>query len=93
MADGLSATHQEYRLAQALRLPTLVCVEGKAGFEREEKGKAFLEEVRKDGHTYSRFGSLEELPKKARIRLTEYIERTFETEPTSQQNEQARDRR
>ena len=91
LADGLSATHQEYRLAQELRLPTLVCVEGDAGFEREEKEKAFLEEVRRDGHTYSRFGSLEELLKKARARLTEYIERTFETEPTSQQNEQARE--
>jgi ATP-dependent DNA helicase RecG len=48
-------------------------------------------EVRKDGHTYSRFGSLDELLKKARERLVEYIKRTFETEPIPQQTAQARE--
>ncbi len=91
LADSLSATHQEYRLAQSLRLPTLVCVKGDAGFEREEKEKAFLAEVRRDGHTYSRFASVDELLKKARSRLIEYLEKTFEVGPTPQQNEQARE--
>lgn len=44
-----------------------------------------------DGHTYSRFGSLGELLKKARVPLVEYIQRTFETEPTPQQTAQARE--
>jgi hypothetical protein len=91
LTDGLSTTHQEYRLAQQQKLPTLVCVKGDARFEREGMEKAFLEEVRKDGHTYSRFGSLDELLKKARERLVDYIERTFETEPTPQQTAQARE--
>ncbi len=91
LADGLSATHQEYRLAQSLKLPTLVCVKGDAGFERDEKEKAFLAEVRHDGHTYSRFATRDELLKKARLRLIEYLEKTFEAGPTPQQNEQARE--
>ena len=91
LADGLSATHQEYRLAQQQKLPTLVCVKGDTGFEREEKEKAFLAEVRHDGHTYSRFASVDELLKKARSRLIEYLEKTFEAGPTPQQNEQARE--
>jgi ATP-dependent DNA helicase RecG len=91
LSDGLSASHQEYRLAQQQKLPTLVCVKGDARFVREEMENAFLEEVRRDGHTYSRFRSLDELLKKARGRLIEYIQRTFETEPTPQQVEQARE--
>jgi hypothetical protein len=61
LADGYSATHQEYRLARQRKLPMPACVKGNAGFERDEKEKAFLEEVRKDGHSYSRSVSLEEL--------------------------------
>ncbi len=91
LADGLSATHQEYRFAQQQKLPTLVCVKGDAGLDREEGEKAFLEEVRKDGHTYTRFGSLDDLLKKARGRLIEHLERTFETEPSLQQTAQARE--
>ncbi|MBI5442195.1 MAG: DUF4062 domain-containing protein [Deltaproteobacteria bacterium] len=90
-ADGLSAPHQEYRLAQELRLPMLVCVKGDSQFEREEMQTAFFEEVRKAGHTYSRFASTNELLHKARARLVEYLERTVETEPTQQQNVQARE--
>ena len=91
LADGLSATHQEYRLAQQQKLPTLVCVKGDAGFEREEKEKAFLAAVRHEGHTYSRFASVDELLRKARSRLIEYLEKTFEAAPTPEQNEQARE--
>lgn len=88
MSDGLSATHQEYRLAQEMGLPTLVCVKGGGQFERDEKEKKFFDEVSSAGHTYSRYATLDELRKVARSRLIEYVEKTFETEPTQQQNTQ-----
>jgi ATP-dependent DNA helicase RecG len=53
VSDGLSATHQEYRLAQEMGLPTLVCVKGDGHFERDAKEQAFFDEVRSAGHTYS----------------------------------------
>ncbi|NQT69565.1 MAG: DUF4062 domain-containing protein [Desulfobacteraceae bacterium] len=86
IVNGLSAVHQEYRFAQDLKLPTLVCVMGDASFEREEKTEQFFEEITKDGHTYSRFSSDRELLEKVRIRLVEYIETTFDTAPTQLQD-------
>lgn len=89
--DGLSATHQEYRLAQELKLPTLACVKGAKDFPREEKESEFLKEVRSDGHTYSRFHTTDELFKVARDRLIEYTRSTFDTLPTKQQEAQAKE--
>ncbi len=89
--DGLSATHQEYRLAQELKLPMLVCVKGGRDFPREEKESEFLKEIRSHGHTYSRFHSTDELVKVARERLIEYIRSTFDTLPTRQQEIQAKE--
>ena len=40
--DGLSATHEEYRLAQDLKLPTLVCVKGERKTKRDDAVTAFL---------------------------------------------------
>jgi len=48
--EGLSATHQEYRYAQDLKLPTLVCIKTKDA-NRETKTLEFIEEIKLDGHT------------------------------------------
>lgn len=93
LADGLSATHQEYRRAQELRLPTLVCVKGSSAFVRDEKVQAFLEEIRSHGFTYSRFETSTELVEVARARLVEHICSEFDTQPTPQEEQVATDTR
>jgi predicted HTH transcriptional regulator len=89
--DGLSATHQEYRLAQELKLPTLVCVKGSNDFPRDDRVSSFLDEIRSHGHTYSRFHTIDELVKVTRARLIEYTKSTFDTLPTKQQETQAKE--
>lgn len=86
---GISATHEEYRLAQELKLPTLVCVMGKDD-ERQEKEKKFFQEIREHQHTYSRFHNEEGLLKAIGKRLREHIEQTFSVEPRRAQIEQAK---
>lgn len=93
LANDLSATHEEYRLAQELHLPTLVCLKGDARFVREDKVQAFLEEVRGHGYTYSRFHSTTELLDVARARLIEHICSEFDTQPTPLENQVATDTR
>lgn len=87
--EGLSATHEEYRLAQELQLPILVCVKGPDDV-REPSETAFLEEIRKDQHTYSRFDSEKKLLDLVGKRLREHIESTFAVEPRKAQIEQRR---
>ncbi len=87
--DGLSATHQEYRFARARKMPTLVCVRGERTEPREEETKAFLAEVEADHHTYSRFGSIDELLDKVRDRLKEHLQSTYDTAPTPGQDASA----
>lgn len=91
LEEGMSATHQEYLLAQKLDLPTLVCVKGERSFKRDPKEEAFFDEIEKDKHNYSRFLSVDELQEKVRTRLAEYIETTFDTTPTKQQEIYSRD--
>ncbi len=86
--DGLSATHEEYRLAQELQMPTLVCVKGKDA-DREKKARQFFEEIKNHGHTYSRFDDGESLLEAIGKRLREHIEQTFSIEPRRAQLEQA----
>ena len=89
--DGLSATHQEYRLAKERHLPTLVCVRSGGTSHRTPETDRFIEEVKKDGHTYSLFGSANELQQVVRERLVEYLQTTFDTLPNSLQTDQAKD--
>ena len=89
LEDGLSATHQEYQLAQELRLPTLVCVKGDNMFVREERTTAFLQTIKEHGYTYSRFDSKDELLGVTRDRLIEHIKKEFDTQPTPSQNQTA----
>jgi hypothetical protein len=87
--DGLSATHEEYRLARELKLPTLVCVKGRDE-ERDPKARDFFSEIRKDQHTYSRFETEAKLLEAVGKRLREHIETTFAVEPRKAQEEQSR---
>lgn len=92
--DDLSATHQEYRLARELKMPTLVCVKGERPDKREERTQAFLAEIEGDHHTYSRFRNEEELLSKVRSRLKEHILSTYDAAPTPEQDAEAsQDRR
>ena len=79
---GLSATHEEYRIVQELRLPLLVCVKGDDAVKRDNRVKAFLREIRKEKHTYSRFGSLEELERVVRERVVAHVKRVYDVSPT-----------
>lgn len=87
--DGLSATHEEYRLAQELKLPTLVCVKG-ADKDREKKEAAFFTEIRNDKHAYSCFRSIKNLLDKVEERLREHIAVTYDIVPRKEQVEQSK---
>lgn len=57
----LSATHHEYRLAQQLKLPTIVFLKGTKDGTRTTEVRALIEETKKDGYTYRRFHDREDL--------------------------------
>src|SRR5437867_1794424 len=60
--DGtFSATHHEYREAQKRKLPTMVFLKGHADDARKPETRAFLEEIKKNKHTYRRFIDREDL--------------------------------
>ena len=63
-AGDLSATHEEYRLAQAAKLPTLVFIRGldsKRDAAREARTQEFIAEIKRDGYKYVRFHDREDL--------------------------------
>lgn len=60
--DGeISATHREYRLAQRLKLPTIVFLKGAKDDTRSPEVRALIAETKKDGYTYKRFHDREDL--------------------------------
>ncbi|NLD96319.1 MAG: DUF4062 domain-containing protein [Synergistaceae bacterium] len=87
--DGLSATHEEYRLAQELKLPTLICIKGARRVKREQAVNAFLKEIETAKHTYSRFENEAQLLDIVGKRLREHIEITYSTVPLKAQIEQS----
>jgi predicted HTH transcriptional regulator len=60
-AGEISATHHEYRLAQELKLPTVVFLKGATDGARSPQAKALIVEVKQDGFTYKRFHDREDL--------------------------------
>ena len=71
-AEDLSATHEEYRLAQKKKLPTLVFIRGldnKHDEHREARTKEFIKEIKHDGYKYVRFYDREDLKPKVRDAL------------------------
>lgn len=72
--DGeISATHHEYRLAQRLKLPTIVFLKGTKDDARSPEVRALLAEIKKDGYTYKRFHDREDL----KPPMLQALQRTF----------------
>lgn len=87
---GKSATHHEYDYAQEHRLPTLVCVKGDGGFERDDAEETFFNLVKADGHTYSRFKDTTQLHEIVRERPIAHIKEHYELAPTKEEDTLAR---
>jgi ATP-dependent DNA helicase RecG len=80
-SGDVSATHEEYRLAQELKLPTLVFIKGadsKKDAAREKKTKEFIEETKRDGYKYVRFHDREDLRPGVRDALLALLKNKFQ---------------
>ena len=89
VAGGVSATHEEYRLAQAEKLPTLVFIRGldrKHNDAREAKTREFIDETKRDGYKYLRFHDREDLRPKVRSAMNAVLKQQFGIEPTDQES-------
>jgi predicted HTH transcriptional regulator len=89
-AGGLSATHEEYRLAQAAKLPTLVFIRGldsKRDDAREPKTREFIDEIKREGYKYVRFHDREDLRPAVRSAINMVLKKQFHTEPSDQESE------
>ena len=84
--DGkVSATHHEYQLAQKLKLPTLVFLKG--GDEaRKEATRDFINEIKKDKHTYKRFVDREDLKPELRRGLLNLLKTEFKFAPSAEES-------
>lgn len=58
---ALSAIHHEYRLAQELKLPSVVFLKGARDEARCAEARALIAEIKRDGFTYKRFHDREDL--------------------------------
>ncbi len=89
-AGDLSATHQEYRLAQQTKLPTLVFIRGldsRRDDAREAKTKEFVNEIKRDGHKYVRFHDREDLRLAVRSGLYSVLEKEFNLKASQEDSE------
>ncbi len=85
--SGLSPTHEEYNEAQKRHMPTLVLLKGKEDSDRSDEAKELFASAKSAGHTYTRFGSLEELQEMVRARLVEHLQTTYDADPTPLQQD------
>ena len=81
----ISATHHEYRLAQNLKLPTLVFLKG-ADDARKEKTRTFVDEIKQDKHTYKRFVDREDLQPELRRGLLNLLKTEYQFEPSADES-------
>ena len=89
-AGDLSATHEEYRLAQKAKMPTLVFIRGldkKRDDAREANTKEFIDEVKRDGYKYVRFHDREDLKPVLRSALYAVLKKEFHIEATEEESE------
>ncbi|MGH7996175.1 MAG: ATP-binding protein [Opitutaceae bacterium] len=83
-AEGeISATHHEYRLAQELKLPTLVFLKGEASLAREAKTRELIDEIKADRHTYRRFHDREDLKPLVQHGLVHALQAGFQIKATA----------
>jgi len=88
-AGELSATHEEYRLAQKAKLPTLVFIRGldkRRDDAREAKTKEFFDEVKRDGYKYVRFHDREDLKPTLRSALYTVLKKEFHLEASDEES-------
>ena len=88
-AGSLSATHEEYRLAQKEKLPTLVFIRGldsRRDAARQPKTKEFIAEVKREGYKYVRFHDREDLRPAVRSALYAVLKKQFHTEPSEEES-------
>jgi ATP-dependent DNA helicase RecG len=84
--DGdVSATHHEYRLAQKLKLPTLVFLKG-ADDTRKDTTRDFINEIKQHKHTYKRFIDREDLKPELRRGLLNLLKTEFKFEPSEDES-------
>ena len=81
-AGELSATHEEYRLAQKLKLPSVVFLKGATDDSRKPEVKALIHEAKKDGFTYKRFHDREDLRPVMLAALRHMLAEEFEIHAT-----------
>jgi ATP-dependent DNA helicase RecG len=84
--DGdISATHHEYRLAQQLKLPTLIFIKGMADADRTrtEQVRALITETKRDGYTYKRFHDREDLKPEVLRALARALAQEFNIKATT----------
>ncbi len=80
---GLSATHHEYRLARKLELPSLIFLKGRTDEGRLPETQAFIEEIKRAGHTYKRFHDREDLKPEMLRALLRTLSEQFGIQATS----------
>ena len=90
-SGDVSATHEEYRLAQDLTIPTLVFIKGadsKKDEAREKKTKEFIEETKRDGYKYVRFHDREDLRPGVRDALLALLKNKFRITASAEEAEE-----
>lgn len=80
---GISATHHEYRLAQELKLPTIVFLKGAKDDARSAEIQELIAETKKDGFTYKRFHDREDLKPLMLQALQRLLAEEFELKATA----------
>ncbi len=90
--DGnISAVHHEYRLAQKLKLPTLVFLKGTTDDARSPETMSLLGEIKQHKHTYRRFIDREDLKPELRKALLNLLKEEFEFAPSADEAAGGRD--
>ena len=90
--DGdLSATHHEYRMAQRLKLPTVVFLKGMQDAGRSQEVKDFIAEARKDGYKYVRFHDREDLKPQLIEALHRALSEEFNLKATAAEVSESKD--
>ncbi|HEY4301082.1 MAG TPA: ATP-binding protein [Candidatus Didemnitutus sp.] len=90
--DGdLSATHHEYRLAQKLKLPTVVFLKGAKDDTRSPEVKALIAETKAAGYKYVRFHDREDLKPLMLAALRRALAEEFKIKATSAEVTESKD--
>jgi predicted HTH transcriptional regulator len=78
----LSATHEEYRLARKLDLPSVVFLKGRKDDTRSPEVGALIAEAKQDGFTYRRFNDRKDLEPEMQRALLRLLAEEFKLKAT-----------